>query len=344
MNTNDSQASAGQTHAASCCGPTAEARTSPVPTTLAGSSRAAAHRIPKRLVQLHGGRSLVGTRQPVVELDGEGPLREVRVKPFAIDPYAVTNSWFSGFVAETGYVTEAERFGWSFVFHLLVAAEAAPSGSAGGAPWWLGVPGADWRHPEGPGSNISTRADHPVVHVSLNDARAFARWAGARLPTEAEWEYAARGGLGDVRYPWGDRGPDDQDFLPCNIWQGTFPKRNTAADGWLSTCPVNAFEPNGFGLYNMCGNTWEWCDQALRIRSTRKQLRVADENATRQGLMLTKGGSYLCHRSYCHRYRIAARTGNTPDSTTGHIGFRVIFDVAHEVASPAEWPPWSNGG
>lgn len=261
----------------------------------------------------------------MLAIDGEAPLREVMVGAFAIDPYAVTNDWFGQFVGETGYVTEAEQFGWSFVFYTLLPEDAAPSQGVAGAAWWRSVPGANWRTPEGPGSNLAGRENHPVVQVSLNDARAFAQWAGARLPTEAEWEHAARGGLGDVRYPWGDRDPDDRDFMPCNIWQGAFPEHNTAADGWLGTCSVDAFDPNEYGLYNMCGNVWEWCDQPLRIRSAKKLLRLADAEAVDKGYMLTKGGSYLCHRTYCHRYRIAARTGNTPNSATGHIGFRVIY-------------------
>lgn len=283
--------------------------------------------MPERCVSLPSGRALVGTRKPLLPIDGEAPLREVRVGRFAIDPYAVTNDWFARFVSETGYVTEAERFGWSFVFHALLPEDAAPTQGVVGAVWWRNVPGACWMTPEGPGSDLTGRGNHPVVQVSLDDAKAFARWAGGRLPTEAEWEHAARGGLGDVRYPWGDRDPDDHQFTPCNIWQGAFPERNTASDGWVGTCPVDAFPPNGYGLHNMCGNVWEWCDQPMRIRSTKKLLRAADEDVVRKSFMLTKGGSYLCHRTYCHRYRIAARSGNTSDSATGHIGFRLVYDL-----------------
>lgn len=249
------------------------------------------------------------------------------MRAFAIDPFTVTNAWFGEFVADTGYITEAERFGWSFVFYTLVSEQAGATDGVIGAEWWRRVEGATWRTPEGPGSDIADILDHPVVQVSLNDARAFAGWAGGRLPTEAEWEHAARGGQGDVRYPWGNRDPDDSEFMPCNIWQGTFPHRNTGADSWVSTCPVGAFAPNGFGLYNMCGNVWEWTNQPLRIRSTKRLARMADQAAVEQGLRLSKGGSYLCHQSYCHRYRIAARTGNTADSATGHIGFRLVFDL-----------------
>jgi formylglycine-generating enzyme required for sulfatase activity len=247
--------------------------------------------------------------------DGEAPLRTTQIGAFAIDPFAVTNDWFAAFVAETGYLTEAERFGWSFVFFDLLPMDAPPAQGVVGAHWWRKVMGAHWRAPEGPSSSLDGRGRHPVTHVSLNDARTFAAWARGRLPSEVEWEYAARGGLGDVRYPWGDRDPDGRDFMPCNIWQGSFPQHNSVADGWFGPCPVDAFGPNGFGLYNMCGNVWEWCDQPLHT------------DVTGSRLMLTKGGSYLCHASYCHRYRIAARTGNTPDSTTGHIGFRLVFDL-----------------
>ena len=257
-------------------------------------------------------------------------MREVRIKPFAIDPHAVTNGWFAEFIDTTAYVTDAERFGWAFVFYQALAADVPAAGAVAGATWWRKVDGANWRQPEGRGSSIEARLDHPVVQVSLNDARAFATWAGGRLPLEAEWEHAARGGQGDVRYPWGDRDPDDDGFMPCNIWQGTFPTRNTGADGWASTAPVGSFEPNGFGLYNTCGNVWEWCDQPLRIKSISKLLRQADADKVAQGLHLTKGGSYLCHRSYCHRYRIAARSGSSSDTATGHIGFRIIFDLPND--------------
>jgi formylglycine-generating enzyme len=304
---------------------------------IAGSPMAprATNTIPSRAVRLPGGKSIVGTENPLIPVDGEGPRRTARLSPLAVDPFAVTNGWFAEFIAATNYVTEAERLGWSFVFHSFVRHDVGPVRQLPAAPWWCAVDGASWRAPEGPGSTVDERRNHPVVQVSLNDARAFAIWAGGRLPSEAEWEYAARGGLGDVRYPWGNRDPDDEGFMPCNIWQGSFPDRNSGADGWLSTCPVGAFVPNGFGLYNMCGNTWEWCEEPFRIRSMRRALRAADADAVDQRLMLTKGGSFLCHRSYCHRYRIAARTGNTADSATCHIGFRVFFDASDPQATSA---------
>jgi formylglycine-generating enzyme required for sulfatase activity len=168
----------------------------------------------------------------------------------------------------------------------------------------------------------------PVVQVSWTDANAFAAWAGGRLPSEAEWECAAAGGLNDARYPWGDQEPDENDFLPCNIWQGTFPTENTATDGFAATAPVDAFAPNGFGLYNMAGNTWEWCADPFLIRSLARGARERSEAARVQNMRLLKGGSHLCHRSYCHRYRIAARTGAGSDSGTTHVGFRLVFDLA----------------
>jgi sulfatase modifying factor 1 len=304
-----------------------QGRTAPLPAEPPRIPALSAAARPSRLVEIPAAEALVGTRRPLLPQDGEAPLRRERLKPFAIDPHAVTNHWFHQFVTATRYVTDAERFGWSFVFHLFVRGGIEGTQGVAGAEWWRRIDGADWRRPEGPGSGIDDRMDHPVVQVSLNDARAFAAWAGGRLPTEAEWEHAARGGLGDVRYPWGDRDPDDREFMPCNIWQGEFPMRNTGGDGWLSTCPVNAFEANGYGLHNMCGNTWEWCEQPFRIRSVKRLARDADRAAAGQNLRLTKGGSFLCHSSYCHRYRIAARSGNTADSSTGHIGFRLVFDA-----------------
>lgn len=277
------------------------------------------------MVRLPGGEFCIGTNDKLLPLDGETPSRRVQVGAYAIDPHAVTNEWFAAFVAATDYETEAERFGWSFVFAGLVAPDVPATLGVDAAPWWRRVEGASWRAPEGPGSTVADRADRPVVHTSWNDAQAFARWAGARLPTEAEWEFAARGGLDRQRFPWGDDEPSDERHLLCNIWQGAFPDRNTGADGFGGTAPVNAFAPNRYGLSNMVGNVWEWCSDPFRVRSLKRDLKARDRAARSSHSKVMKGGSYLCHRSYCYRYRIAARVGSPPDTSTGHCGFRVVF-------------------
>ncbi len=269
----------------------------------------------------------MGTDTPILPQDGETPSREMTLRPFGMDPYAVSNVQFAAFVADTGYATEAERFGWSLVFRGFVEAVRPEMLSPNGPPWWCRVEGACWRAPEGPGSSTEGRADHPVVHVSWNDAQAFARWAGGRLPTEAEWEYAASGGREGARFPWGEAEPDDVAFQPCNIWQGDFPRHNTAADGYAGTAPVDAFAPNGFGLFNMVGNVWEWTAEPFRIRSLSRDAKQRNAASQTERQRLLKGGSYLCHRSYCYRYRIAARTGVSADSSTGHAGFRLVFDA-----------------
>lgn len=283
-------------------------------------------RPPSRAVRLRGGRGRVGTDASPLPQDGESPARAAIIKPFAIDSFAVTNRWFAEFVAASAYRTDAERFGWSLVFKDF-AMEASGINAARSEPsWWRRIEGACWNHPEGPKSALGERADHPVVHVSWNDAAAFATWAGGRLPTEAEWEFAAHGGVAGARFPWGDREPDDTSFQPCNIWQGNFPDRNSCADGYAGTAPVDAYAPNGFGLFNMVGNTWEWCADAYRVRSLSRAAKRRNEAARVAGERVLKGGSYLCHRSYCYRYRIAARTGASADSSTAHVGFRVVFD------------------
>jgi sulfatase modifying factor 1 len=279
------------------------------------------------MVLLTGGMFRMGTDDPEgFRDDGEGPIREVTLAPFWIDPCAVTNEAFARFVERTGYVTEAERFGWSFVFAgFLPAALRRGAARPEQTPWWCGAEGAYWKAPEGPGSGVHDRADHPVVHVSWNDALEYCRWAGARLPTEAEWEYAARGGLDQRRYPWGDELTPGGEHR-CNIWQGHFPTKNTAEDGYRGTAPVDAYKPNGFGLHNMSGNVWEWCadwwgtDHGSRPRTDPK-------GPGRGTSRVMRGGSYLCHRSYCNRYRVAARTSNTPDSSTGNLGFRTVRDA-----------------
>lgn len=275
-------------------------------------------------VLIPGGKALLGTNRPEIPNDGEEPLREMRLSPFRMGITSVTNAEFEAFVTDTGYVTEAEQIGWSFVFWAQVPESAGPTQAVAEVQWWRKVDGANWRDINGPGTQDSAwHPDHPAVHISWNDANVYAGWAGGRLPTEAEWEHAARGGLGDVRFPWGDDEPDDTDFLPCNIWQGNFPQTNSCADGYFTTAPAKSFEPNGFGLYNMAGNVWDWTSEPYKIRSLKKQVRA--RLAAMKGYKLSKGGSFLCHRSYCYRYRIAARSGTSPDSATTHHGFRLVW-------------------
>lgn len=275
------------------------------------------------IVWLEGGRSYSGTHQPMIDGDGEA-RRETRVHSFGIERFAVTNRRFAAFVNATGYKTEAEHYGWSFVFKDALTPDSTTARSVVNAPWWYRVDGSDWRHPAGPGTTIEEILDHPVVHVSWTDAAEFAAWSGGRLLSENEWEFAARGG-GENTYPWGDDDPPD-DAPRCNIWQGSFPDTNTVADGHSATAPVDAFEPNGFGLYNMAGNAWEWCFDPFRTRSLTRSGKARDREARRNGERVLKGGSYLCHRSYCHRYRIAARIGLPADSTSAHAGFRIGYD------------------
>ncbi|MEO9682764.1 MAG: formylglycine-generating enzyme family protein [Tateyamaria sp.] len=276
-------------------------------------------------VNIPGGTALVGTNTPHLPVDGEGPLKSKKIKPFRMDITAVTNARFAAFVEATHYVTEAERLGDSFVFMNFLPDDAPPTQAVAGTEWWRVVPGAHWRCIHGPGSEDAWQPDHPVVHVSWNDARAFAAWAGGRLPTEVEWEHAARGGLGDVPFPWGDEAPNDRDYFPCNIWQGQFPNADLGLDGYRGTAPARSFQPNGYGLFNMVGNVWEWTSEPFKVRSLKASAKRA--HAGKAGYRLNKGGSYLCHISYCFRYRIAARSGSSPDSSTGHQGFRLVYDV-----------------
>ncbi len=281
-------------------------------------------RVAPDAVSIPGGRSLLGTDIERIPDDGEGPLRQTRVKPFLMAATTVTNAQFAEFIQDTGYVTEAEQFGWSFVFWSEVPTAVGPTQAVQQIQWWRKVDGATWRDINGPGTqDAAWHPDHPVVQVSWNDARAYAEWAGGRLPTEAEWEHAARGGLGNVTFPWGEDEPDDETFLPCNIWQGRFPETNTATDGYATTAPGQSFLPNGYGLYNMVGNVWEWTADTYRIKSLKKSVRKKISGM--KNYRLSKGGSFLCHRSYCFRYRIAARSGTSPDSTTTHQGFRVVW-------------------
>ncbi len=254
--------------------------------------------------------------------DGEGPAHAVELPGFAIARHAVTNDEFGSFVQATGHVTLAETFGDSFVFGGLLPDDFPPTRAVAAAPWWRQVEGADWRHPEGPQSDLRGRGDHPVVHVGWIDAAAFCAWSGTRLPTEAEWECAARGGRAGAHFPWGDELEPDGDHM-MNVFQGQFPAGDDGADGYVGTCPVGTFAPNGYGLHEMTGNVWEWCsdwfDATYYSRSPRLSPRGANDGDRR----VMRGGSYLCHESYCRRYRVDARSSSTPDSTAGNVGFRI---------------------
>lgn len=306
----------------SCCGPSrAEGN---VPSALATSVSASGNRVGAIFVP--GGPSFVGTHSPENPQDGEGPERPVFLADFLLEATTVTNARFAQFVAATGYVTEAERFGWSAVFFGDTERLATARAKGAPIPWWHRIDAANWRQPEGEGSSVQARLDHPVVQISWTDANAFAQWVGGRLPTEAEWEHAARGGVLRRRFPWGDAEPGDT-TVHANIWQGRFPDLNTLADGHERTAPAQSFAPNPLGFYNMSGNVWEWTQDPFRIHTDSPFARRRNAQAEACAEKVLKGGSYLCHISYCYRYRIAARMALTPDSGTSNVGFRVAYDA-----------------
>ena len=275
------------------------------------------------MVFLDSGEFLMGSDDDEgFKSDGEGPVRKVKVSEFYIDIHAVTNIEFKAFVDDTGYKTDAEKFGWSFVFYQFVPKELDTM-KVIQTPWWLGVKDAYWYQPEGGGSSIEDRLSHPVIHVTWNDVIAYCKWAGKRLPTEVEWEYAARGGLVQKRFPWGNElTPNGEHY--CNIWQGNFPHTNTKVDGYTGTAPAQSFPPNNYGLYNVSGNVWEWCANDFDIDRRDK---IDNDFVSGDVLKAMRGGSYLCHQSYCNRYRVAARSANTVESSSGNIGFRCVKDV-----------------
>jgi formylglycine-generating enzyme len=312
---------------AMCCGSSLQGSGTDTGEDLAGPRRSSP--VPFQWCRLDGGEFLMGTSNAEgFPDDGEGPARRVRLSPYAISAHAVTNSQFADFVQETGYVTDAERFNWSFVFGAFVrdSLKRRLAKVPAQTPWWLPIPHAYWAQPEGPGSTVLSRLDHPVVHISWRDAKAYCRWAGARLPTEAEWEFAARGGLEEALYPWGDELTPGGEHR-CNVWQGQFPAYNSADDGYVATAPVHAFPPNGHGLYNVAGNVWEWCEDSFSPhyhRVTPEEDPLHGEPGRARSL---RGGSFLCHESYCNRYRVAARSANSPESTSSNVGFRVVEAV-----------------
>uniref|UniRef100_A0A1A8GHR5 Sulfatase modifying factor 1 n=1 Tax=Nothobranchius korthausae TaxID=1143690 RepID=A0A1A8GHR5_9TELE len=282
------------------------------------------NKVQSQMVLIPGGEFLMGTDNPGIPADGEGPQRSVHVDPFYMDVQEVTNQQFQSFVGATGYVTEAEKFRDSFVFEGILSDSVKNqiTQAVAAAPWWLPVKGANWKHPEGPDSSITDRLNHPVVHVSWSDAVAFCSWANKRLPTEAEWECACRAGLKDRLYPWGNKlNPKGQHY--ANLWQGEFPTHNSGEDGYVQTSPVESFPANGFGLYDIVGNVWEWTSDWWTVHHmTDHQHNPTGPPSGKD--KVKKGGSYMCHKSYCYRYRCAARSQNTPDSSASNLGFRCV--------------------
>jgi formylglycine-generating enzyme required for sulfatase activity len=287
----------------------------------------------ERTIDVPGGRYQLGDTRFYPE---EAPVVTLDVAAFNMDAYEVTNAQFAAFVQATGYVTRAQR-GLDEPEFAHLPEDMRAAGSAVFTPpvsssgvnigtWWRFVPGASWMAPRGPGSDVEAMPHHPVVHVTLEDAQAYARWRGRRLPTEAEWEVAARGGLVGAPYAWGTVHPDNSETALANTWQGFFPLKNEAVDGFIGAAPVGCFAPNGFGLYDMIGNVWEWTTDAYRSRRSMANAGNAtgDQETTPTGNGVIKGGSYLCAENYCGRFRPAARHSQDLSLGTSHIGFRTV--------------------
>ncbi len=315
------------------------------------------------MVWIAGGEFVVGTDEEDAS-PAERPARAVVVDAFWIDATEVSNAQFAAFVEATGYRTLAERVpDWEQLKQQLPAGAArppdellvagslvfvpprAPAGTADPSAWWVWTPGADWRHPEGPGSSVAGREQHPVVHIAWDDAVAYARWAGKRLPTEAEWEIAARGGLVGRRYAWGDALRPEGRHM-ANVWQGRFPEHDTIEDGFARTAPVASFPPNGYGLHDMAGNVWEWCADWYDARAHARAGPSPARNPTGPGQShdpeepwaakrVTKGGSFLCAENYCLNYRPSARRGTAWDTGLSHLGFRCALSGAEPTAAAA---------
>jgi formylglycine-generating enzyme required for sulfatase activity len=282
-----------------------------------------------------GGEFSMGSEEFYPE---ERPVRRAAVEGFCIDEHQVTAGEFRRFVRETSYVTVAERELDPADYpdaepELLVPGSLVFRRSDGPVDlrdprtWWAYMPGAYWKRPGGPGTTINGRDLHPVVHVAYEDAEAYAAWAGKALPTEAEWEFAARGGLGGARFAWGDEELVDGRPM-ANTWQGEFPWQNLKLDGYEGTAPVGSFPPNGYGLYDMCGNVWEWTRETFAAPATTRACCAPPPPDERFERKVIKGGSHLCAPSYCLRYRPAARQGEAIDTSTSHIGFRCVVRPA----------------
>ena len=292
---------------------------------------------PQDMVWIEGGTFRMGSDQHYQE---ERTVEGVTVDGFCMDKYEITNAQFAEFVKATGYVTIAERPLSAKLFPTLSEAQRVPGSVAFVQPpvqksipelsWWHWTPGANWRHPDGPNSSIQGQENYPVIHVAYEDAAAYAKWAGKSLPTEPQWEFAARGGLKNMTYTWGD----EYSAKKANTWQGFFPFYNTKEDGYLGTAPIGSFPPNGYGLYDMAGNVWEWTEDWYRVShqgmahklnpTVSNPAESLDPREPNVAKHVIKGGSYLCAPNYCSRFRPAAREAQSPDTGTSHIGFRLV--------------------
>jgi sulfatase modifying factor 1 len=307
------------------------------------------------MVWIPGGTYRMGGNDAEVKPD-EYPIHAVTLKGFWMDTAEVTNEQFAAFVTATGYITTAEKKpDWNELKQQLPPGSAKPDDSvlvAGSmvftppdhavplddySQWWSWSKGADWKHPQGPGSDLRGKEHYPVVQVSWDDAQAYCRWAGKRLPTEAEWEFAARGGLKDKPYSWGEE-PVGSGKPKGNFWDGHFPDRNTGADHFAGLAPVASFPPNGYGLYDMAGNVWEWCadfyssiyyqqtDQPGGMTNPMGPERPYDPEAPFAMERVIRGGSFLCNDAYCSGFRVSCRMKSTEDSGLEHLGFRCVKD------------------